>query len=197
MKTDYHKRHDDWEPFDAVYVTTVPRYKTSGMSGDEWRISALVRFYFKGECVFEEGFRNVQTALTRLAALYDDASCPIPDKVIAIEREACDQPSCGDKAVAKYWLKQEFSARGEKLHPDEHSSLRAYRKFCERHLQRGDCGREDSDRNYEPDGQVGPAQAAGWEGDARESAVVHVAVDSLDDLPSAIGEALKAREVKP
>ena len=39
----------DAQAFDAVRITTVPRYKTSGLSGDEWRISAHVELLRKND----------------------------------------------------------------------------------------------------------------------------------------------------
>lgn len=37
----------DAQAFDEVRIVTVPRYKQSGLSGDEWRISAAIRLYRK------------------------------------------------------------------------------------------------------------------------------------------------------
>lgn len=38
----------DAQACDEIRIYTVPRYKTSGLSGDEWRISAVTEFYRKG-----------------------------------------------------------------------------------------------------------------------------------------------------
>lgn len=51
----------DAQAFDEIRIFTVPSYKTSGLSGDEWRISATVEFYRNGilrhteECFGLEG----------------------------------------------------------------------------------------------------------------------------------------------
>jgi len=50
----------DAQAFDEVRIVTVPRYKTSGMSGDEWRISATIQFMRKGRIVHERGISSVE-----------------------------------------------------------------------------------------------------------------------------------------
>ena len=51
MKLGEHARFkpiaDDEGP-DRITIDPVPRYKTSGLSGDEWRMSYVVRFYRRG-----------------------------------------------------------------------------------------------------------------------------------------------------
>jgi hypothetical protein len=39
----------DAQAFDEVRIKTVPRYKTSGLSGDEWRISATIQLMLSGQ----------------------------------------------------------------------------------------------------------------------------------------------------
>ncbi len=146
----WHKRHHDWEAFDKIEIVTVPRYKTSGLSGDEWRVSATVRCWFKGVVVLElGGFSDMETARRMLDGKLLEAAFPIPDGVIAREKTACDQPGCGSDAIVRLKLKRLTSERGEYLHEQEHSST-CYRQFCDAHRERGDCGREDADDNYEP-----------------------------------------------
>lgn len=152
----WHKRSDDWEPFDRITLEVVPRYKTSGMSGDEWRQHIQVNFYFKGQLVHEAGWRDMKTALMLLAGEFVKATCPIPSAVIEQEEKGlCDQPSCQDRAVGRFELKRQYE-RGRLLDPEEEKYSRYYRQFCERHLRRGDCSREDSDDNYVPLDGVGP-----------------------------------------
>ena len=45
----------DAQAFDEVRITTVPRYKMSGLSGDEWRISGKIQLLRKGKVVAEKG----------------------------------------------------------------------------------------------------------------------------------------------
>jgi len=44
----------DAQAFDEVRITTVPRYKMSGLSGDEWRISGKIQLLRKGRVVAEK-----------------------------------------------------------------------------------------------------------------------------------------------
>ena len=41
------RSHHDDEWYDEVRITTVPRYKTSSLSGDEWRTSARIQILRK------------------------------------------------------------------------------------------------------------------------------------------------------
>ncbi|KKL50531.1 hypothetical protein LCGC14_2304540, partial [marine sediment metagenome] len=41
-------RITDDEGVDQIVIDTVPRYKMSGLSGDEWRVSGRVRFFRNG-----------------------------------------------------------------------------------------------------------------------------------------------------
>jgi hypothetical protein len=143
----WHKRLTDFEPFDKITFEIVPRYKESGLSGDEWRQHVEVTFWFKGHEVHSFGCRNMESASMMLGHHLINAACPIPDKVIDVEKDMCDQPSCVQPPVYRYILKEEFSRSGEKL-DSKNGCGRHYRQFCERHRKRGDCGREDSDQNY-------------------------------------------------
>lgn len=177
-KRQWHKRHRDWEAFDRVTIETVPRYKTSGLSGDEWRISALVKFFFKGEVVAERSFGNVHTACRYLDVVWDELTCPIPDRVIELEKTKCDQPGCDSDRVNKVLLKDEYTNEGKLDAADiYHASTRG---FCRRHLRRGDCGLEDSDRNYEILSGPGPNDSS----NVIESPSVLAGVIELDAPPS-------------
>ena len=150
MKTMWHKRHDDFESFDKITMELVERYKTSELSGNEWRFSVAIRFWFKGECVHEKHFNGMQSAIMMLPSEWLRAQEPIPQRVIDIEEAgACSQPACTEKAVGRFKLKRLFSERGDALDPAD-VTLNHYREFCKRHVRRGDCGREDCDNNYEP-----------------------------------------------
>ena len=144
----WHKRHHDFESFDKITFEIVPRYKESGISGDEWRQHVEVQFWFKGHIVHSAGFGNMRTALMMTSAEWIRAQEPILDTVIKIEEDTCDQPSCGEPPIHRYILKDRFSNKGEKLDKSDGSGRQYYRQFCEKHGVRGDCGREDSDNNY-------------------------------------------------
>ncbi len=160
MEREWHRRHPDFESFDHIELKVVPRYKTSGLSGDEWRTSVNVKFYFKGEMVHEQHFRDMRTALMLMPRAWIVTQEPIPERIIKLEEVKCDQPGCPNDAISKYLVKRLTSSRGEYLHEDESKHTRYIRRFCETHLCRGDCGREDSNDNYEvlegpgPDGST-------------------------------------------
>ena len=143
--TAHHKRHPDFEAFDRIELRLVPRFKTSGLSGNEWRVSVIAEFFFKGEKVHEAGYSDMKHAMLMLGS--DWVAAQIPTRVIEIEETKCSQPSCPKDATDKFWLKQEYSAQGHRLDPsDRHGQ--PYLQFCAEHSHRGDCSREDSDDNY-------------------------------------------------
>lgn len=148
----------DAQAFDEVRIITVPRYKTSGLSGDEWRISATIQFYRKGSMVHESGsFRDVETALAFLPSEFHR----VIDNGKALfcgDGDLCDQEGCSDTATVVYRMKQQFCREGHASDPYEFDKRPLVRKFCERHSRRGDCGLDDADRNYEllSGGVVGP-----------------------------------------
>lgn len=183
----YHRRCKDFASFDRIELVVTPRYKTSGLSGDEWRTGVVVKFHFKGEVVHETFFTSMRYAVMLLGAEWTKAQEPIPMAVIKLEKAKCDQPGCHRDAVARFKLKRLTSDCGEYLDPaDQH--LEYYRKFCKRHLRRGDCGREDADDNYEPLDGIGPEQSSNLEeSPAAFGGIIEVtdpadAVDAIRDL---------------
>lgn len=178
----WHRRHRLWEPFDRVEMALVPRYKTSGLSGDEWRVGWQVKLYFKGIMVKEFGGRTLRDVIAFFPARLEELTCPTSNEIIEREGKACDQPGCSDDAVARYRLKALFSDQGEALHPDEGKFADHYRQFCKRHLRRGDCGREDADDNYEPLDGIGPDGST----NVIESPSTVMIVDEIESLESAL-----------
>lgn len=144
----WHKRLSYFQAFDKITLEIVPRYKTSGLSGDEWRQHVEVTFFFKGNEVHNFGARDMDAAALILGGHLLNIQSPLPDKVLDLEKIKCDQPSCSNPPVRRYVLKEEFSRNGEKLDASDIYSKK-YRQFCDKHKTRGDCGREDSDNNYD------------------------------------------------
>lgn len=142
------KRLREWEPFDKITMEVVPRFKTSGLSGDTWRQHIQVNFWFKGEIVKEFGCRDMQAAIMLLGHNWMEGGSPILDAVIKLEDSRCFQPSCTNDAVGRFLIKEQFSDRGDKL--EKESGTKYYRQFCAKHVLRGSASREDSDDNYEP-----------------------------------------------
>lgn len=146
MEMLHNRRCRDWEAFDKIELVVVPRYKTSEMSGDEWRTGIAIKFWFKGYMVHETFFTGMRAALMMLSSVWLEASSPISDEVRKLEKEFCDQPGCSEKPVHRYLLKRLATNEGWL---EKRGSSQYYRKFCDRHKMRGDCGLEDSDANYE------------------------------------------------
>lgn len=142
----------DAQGFDEVRIVTVPRFKTSGLSGDEWRISAKIQLLRKGRVAFEEGgFSDVRSAVTALGWFFLKAHDT--SAYFAGEGQICDQEGCTEIAAVAYRLKARFCRDG---HREE--ARGEFRLFCQAHRERGDCSLEDSDSNYEeiPLAQVQP-----------------------------------------
>ena len=159
--------HDDDERFDRVEIEVVPRYKTSGMSGDEWRVSARLTFYYKGRVAFQRSFGNMETACKALG-WFEAAREYWNVDAFKDREELCFQPSCPERATVEYAMKKTYDKHhGEVIYNNEekrktpHGWIYDYRvRFCERHERRGDCGLNDADENYFKTAVRG---AAGWE----------------------------------
>ena len=146
MDKNYHfALRPDAQPFDEIRLVTVPRFKTSGLSGDEWRISVVAKFYRKGKVMHEEYVgHNIQDGVLHLGMKFSEAY----DKAayFAGEGNSCDQEGCSSDAKYIFKVKNEYCNN-----PYQHGPIACerYRKFCESHKHRGDCGFDDSDTNYE------------------------------------------------
>jgi len=142
----YRLRHDDDEWFDGIRIDVVPRFKTSGLSGDEWRVSARLRLLRKGVVVYERCFGTVRAAVAFL-----------PGELIAVPEsgvdqtpfeDRCDQPGCGEVATITYRVKARYCQPLGERHPFG-TDQDYHRRFCARHAIRGDAALEDADDNYE------------------------------------------------
>ena len=148
-----YKRHDEDEYWDEIRMVTVPRWKESELSGDEWRFSVKVEFLRKGHVVYTTGFSTLEYAMKALATLPDkmmmggdgESLKHLPD---ALDRSYCFNPGCKNKATVEYRLKKEYCQVAP--HDGGHEPyFDTRRRFCETHKHRGDCAFEDSDANYE------------------------------------------------
>lgn len=152
LNTIFYTSHPRDEFFDRAEIVVVPRYKTSDLSGDEWRISAILRLYRKGSVVHERSFGTFETACNYLPSeIVRARENGTPEGFDhKADEQKCFQPSCPRPGTTEVRLKERFSAQGERL--DASEGIRAFeyrRRFCAEHATRGDCGREDSDANYE------------------------------------------------
>ena len=133
----------DAQAFDEVRIVTVPRFKESELSGDEWRISASIELRRKGEVIWSRSCRNVETACMLLGAFYLEA-CDDGKGYFAGDGKHCDQEGCSELATVRYLKKADYCRQGHKSEP----IWPTFRHFCERHQVRGDCGLDDADANY-------------------------------------------------
>lgn len=158
----YFKRHRDDAYFDEASIKIIPRYKTSSLSGDEWRVSALLELKRKGMVLFEQSFNSLESAIAFLPGTFIRAREDIEIETVKLEesRELCMQPGCSIEAASVYRLKSEYCREGHRSDPP---TIGAYRRFCKVHLRRGDCGLEDADGNYDLVSGPGPDEAQGWE----------------------------------
>ena len=164
---------DEWH--DEIRVTTVPRYKTSGLSGDEWRTSAHVQVLRKGRVVTEHSYRDVQTAAAALPwLLMTYAEDGILDTDLT--RDLCMQPGCGERATVLYRKTADGCGRCGGTRELDEMFLR-YRAFCGRHARRGNSDLDDMDERYElvvgvPEPQAGDERPAAFGG-----------ITTLDEVP--------------
>lgn len=142
----FHRRLHDFEMFDEVKFSVIPRFKTSGLSGDEWRYSVLMEFFFKGVRFKEEHVRDMDIALKYIGHSFGFSGEGVPDEWLKVEKKCCDQVGCKNDATKWFALKKLTSKEGDYLEPTE--GFVYYRKFCDKHVNRGNADREDSDGNY-------------------------------------------------
>jgi len=192
----------DGQAFDEIRITTVPRYKTSGLSGDEWRISARVQFMRKGEVLHTElSLRDVETAAQFLPYLAAQARETCTKTYYAgIYREEdgaalCDQEGCAEPATVVYRKKHDACCRCGERKDTRTKDFRGdpmygggpVRMFCAKHSQRGDCGLDDVSDNYE---LVSGSPEDVPEEFVSEAARVVVEVGDVEQVPGAVREAI-------
>lgn len=156
MSKDYHLDHPDDSTFDRVSIELVPRYKESGLSGDEWRVSAVTSLYRKNRLIVKRAYSNVEAATAHLPWLLKvwselgDEESEIRWRQFLKEGDSlCHQPGCAERASVLYELKDLWDRRhGVRLEKRPDPYYRYVRAFCDIHKERGDCGLEDSDSNY-------------------------------------------------
>lgn len=182
-------RHRDDEWFDEITLKVVPRYKTSGLSGDEWRISVVAQAKRKGVVVAENSWNKMRWAIQCLGGWMAELSdrplgAEWPNIAGAPEEAFCHQPGCPERAVSVYALRKRFCSEGHESGAFEsNSKTREARAFCLRHLRRGDCGLEDADSNYEVVSGPGPDDSFAGPQDESPSAFGGVIYLSEEEVP--------------
>lgn len=148
------ERHEDDDWFDEVTLQIRERWKTSGLSGDEWRFSYVVQFKRKGVVLHEKSWTKFQWAMLGMGGALLQAS----DRPMGIEwkqktgeksTEWCAQPGCKAKWTVLYRRLKTFeNGHDVTAHRSEVLGVPVI-GFCQQHRTRGDCGLNDADRNYE------------------------------------------------
>lgn len=134
----------DAQPFDEIRIKTIPRFKESELSGDEWRISSEIHFFRNGvRFRVVGGYSNVESAVKALGWEWmracNKAAC------YAGEAEFCDQEGCSEKALVAFKKKADYCNQGHRN--DTNGSN--VRMFCFAHSARGDSCHDDSQSNYD------------------------------------------------
>ena len=161
-------RHEDDEWIDEVRITTVPRWKESGLSGDEWRFSSRIEVYRKGHLLARSGTWRLKDAVALLPSMLLGwgAGSHIggsfeeePERGSAFWDEFCFNPGCPEQATFEFRRMHHYCREG---HAHDAEWRIEHMRFCERHKHRGNCGFNDADTNYEvvalrlPDGSWKP-----------------------------------------
>ena len=150
----YTRHHDD-EWIDEVRITTVPRWKESELSGDEWRFSSRIELYRKGHLLACSGSHRLREAMAILPGMLlvwgggSHIGGPFeqePERPAEFWNKLCFNPGCAEPATFEFRLLHHYCAEG---HAHDYDWLDERVRFCERHKHRGDCGFNDADKNYE------------------------------------------------
>ena len=125
-----------------------PRFKQSGLSGNQWRTSVVVTFWFKGQMLHARPFRNMDTAIRYLGPALDELCEPISDQHIELDRTRCSQPGCSRlPSAGRRYLNRLTAPDGSLIDPKDVFGV-YHRQFCADHAGRGDADREDNNKNY-------------------------------------------------
>jgi hypothetical protein len=163
-KHPYFRRLDDDTVVDEVHITTIPRFKESGLSGDEWRFHARVEFRRKGVLVGYEDHHSITKALAHIARFAAYGAIAPADLKFGYETEDpkahaelwrhldedfCAQIGCAEPWTVEYRMIKTGCGRCGVVEDIESIDWKNYRRrFCDKHANRGDSDLDDSDRNY-------------------------------------------------
>lgn len=137
---------------DRIEIKAENRWKTSGLSGDEWRYGVRVDLYRKGKVVFSRYQNNSWFAELKpnFVAIAEEFKMM---KTIDLSDQAefdrleplCDHFSCSEPGEMYRMLKRGKDSEGNYLPPDGRVHVK---RFCSAHADRGNCGIIDSKRNF-------------------------------------------------
>jgi hypothetical protein len=152
----FHRRHHDDKIIDEFDLKPKLRYKSSGLSGDEWRVSYELTIKRKGTILFQRSYHTPQDAIHHMPwlmrAMFEGGIEGFDEKAweqrIADDETTCAQPGCGEPGTVCYQFKDIYAPNGEGPLPNEDAPYPYVTQFCAAHSTRGDCGREDAESNY-------------------------------------------------
>lgn len=165
MKAPWYQRLDDDRYIDAIEVETVPRFKESEISGDEWRTSVVVRYKRNGVVVGEESYGDITAAVAHMAR-HATGFAPVDFSRLTskqtrrltskqthrLDEDYCFQPGCSEPWTVEYEkVREGCSQCGNVGETSQYHEIRV--RFCETHETRGDASHDDADRNYRKIGE--------------------------------------------
>jgi len=173
-------RLGDYQEFDRVSIVTVPRFKSSPVSGSEWRTCARIDLFYKDALEYSESFASVADALAHLpVTLYNARNArmrPGANFHAKHPEQRCDQEGCAEVATVKYRVLVERCRECTKPKDMMFDTRTPVRHFCARHSERGEGYYDDSSANYELlAGAVVPPPAA----DVAATAAVFLYADGV------------------
>lgn len=138
---------------DEIRIVTIPRFKTSGLSGDEWRTNKQFQYLYKGKVVHTEtapsdmscaiGFLYKNFILAAEEGKLDDIHYN------SFFQTKCQQHGCSEDATAFFTINEMKNPDGTP-YPDLliKDKPKYFRGFCNNHLHRGNSDLLDNDSNY-------------------------------------------------
>jgi hypothetical protein len=135
-------RHHDDEMIDDVHISLIPWLSVGDESGNEWRVSALIEFKYKGKLVHECVFPTLEMACNVLPCMFlqtKETGQLRPDHTL------CAQPGCSNPVTIVYRARKKACHHCGNVEEDSHVSLIG---FCKTHQNRGTADVEDNDSNY-------------------------------------------------
>ena len=161
MGTPYYPRHRDDEWVDEIRIRTVPRFKESELSGDEWRTSAKVEVMRKGMVMRTQSFHRIADAVMRLGSVVGFSPSEYRDTEAGWDSRLtdgkCFQPGCSEDATIEVRKIKQSCHEGHVTEIDWRFS-EAHVRWCDAHKYRGDCSLDDADTNYAPIVEEGAAE---------------------------------------
>ena len=149
----------NYQLHDEVRIVTLPRFKSSAVSGSEWRIRARVELLYKGVVQYTSECASVDEALRDMPLIVDRACTSYMTPTSRFHgnhdhvddgEPRCDQEGCAALATCAYRvLHTPCKACGAHDTDSLHLMGPRMRYFCARHSYRGEGYLDDTQSNYE------------------------------------------------